>query len=151
MLLGRSLRDIVILVAQAVLMIAFAIPFGLQIDAVGVLGVLGLLVLMGLFTAPISYAAGLWLRSEDALAPLLNSVVVPVLLLSGILLPMSLAPDWLRTIASINPFSHVVTAARDLFNHQAGDPEVLIGTVLMAVLACAALWVATRAFSRAAA
>jgi ABC-2 type transport system permease protein len=151
MLLGRSLRDIVILVAQAVLMIAFAIPFGLQIDAVGVLGVLGLLVLMGLFTAPISYAAGLWLRSEDALAPLLNSVVVPVLLLSGILLPMSLAPDWLRTIASINPFSHVVTAARDLFNHQAGDPEVLIGTLLMAVLAGVALWVATRAFSRAAA
>jgi len=151
MLLGRSLRDVVILLVQGTIMIVVAIPFGLQVDAVGVIGMLGLLFLIGLFTAPISYAAGLWLRSEDALAPVMNSFVLPVLLLSGILLPMSLALDWLRTIASINPFSHAVTAAGDLFNHQTGDPEVLIGIALMTVPAAGALWIATRAFSRAAA
>src|ERR1700692_2467837 len=36
MLLGRCLRDVVILVTQGVVMIAVAIPFGLQVDAVGV-------------------------------------------------------------------------------------------------------------------
>ena len=102
-------------------------------------------------TGPFSYALALWTRSEDALAPIMNTIVVPVLLLSGILLPMSLAPDWLQTIASFNPFSHAVSAARDLFNGSIGSPEVALGIGLMTILAIAAVWVASRAFSRAAA
>ena len=55
-----------------------------------------LLGLVGLTMASLSYAAALWLKSEDAMAPFLNMVAVPMLLLSGLLLPMSLGPDWLR-------------------------------------------------------
>ena len=44
-------------------------------------------------------------RSEDALAPLLQGVGLPLLLLSGILLPMSVAPGWLKTLSSINPLT----------------------------------------------
>ena len=128
MLLGRALRDIVILVIQAIVMIVVAIPFGLTVELGAWWRCSALLALIGLVTAPFSYALALWMRkSEDALAPLLNAVVLPVLLLSGILLPMSLAPDWLQTIASFNPFSHAVTAARDLFNGQVGSSEVAIG------------------------
>jgi ABC-2 type transport system permease protein len=151
MLLGRSLRDVVILEVQAIVMIVVAIPFGLTVDAQGVALMLGLLALIGLVTGPFSYALALWTRSEDALAPLMNMIVIPVLLLSGILLPMSLAPDWLRTIADINPFSHAVNAARDLFNGSAGSGEVGLGIGLMAILAIVAVAVARRAFSRAAA
>ena len=35
--------------------------------------------------------------------------MLPVLLLSGILLPMTLAPAWLQTISDINPLKHVVS------------------------------------------
>jgi ABC-2 type transport system permease protein len=38
-----------------------------------------------------------------------------VLLLSGILLPMTLAPGWLQAISDINPLKHVVEGARALF------------------------------------
>jgi ABC-2 type transport system permease protein len=113
--------------------------------------VLAILALIGPCTAPLSYAAGPWLRSEDALAPLMNTVVLPLLLLSGILLPMTLAPDWLQTLASINPFSHAVNAARSLFNGQFGDSEVAIGVAVTIVLAGVSLWIASRSFSRAAA
>jgi ABC-2 type transport system permease protein len=105
--------------------------------------VLAILALIGPCTAPLSYAAGPWLRSEDALAPLMNTVVLPLLLLSGILLPM--------TLASINPFSHAVNAARSLFNGQFGDSEVAIGVAVTIVLAGVSLWIASRSFSRAAA
>ena len=44
---------------------------------------------------------------------------VPVLLLSGILLPMTLAPRWLRTLSDANPFKHVVDAVRALFQGNA--------------------------------
>jgi ABC-2 type transport system permease protein len=149
MLLGRSLRDVTILLAQAVVMIVLAIPFGLEIDLAGVIVVLALLGLIGLVMAPLSYAAGLALKSEDALAPLINAITLPVLLLSGILLPMQLAPDWLRTLSSVNPLTHAVDAARALFNSQWGDPEIVIGVVLTSVLAAIALWLASRAFARA--
>lgn len=150
MLLGRSLRDVVILVTQATVMIVVAIPFGLTVEPVAAASMLSLLALIGLVTGPFSYTMALWLGSEDALASMMNAIALPVLLLSGILLPMSLAPEWLQTVAAINPFSHAVTAARNLFNGNAGDPEVLIGIGLMALLAVVSIWAATRAFSRAA-
>lgn len=149
MLFGRSLRDVTILVAQAVLMIVMAIPFGIRIDPLGAVVTVGLLALLGLFIAPLSYTAGLVLKSEDALAPLVQGIALPVLLLSGILLPMSLAPDWLQTIASFNPLSHAVDAARALFNGEWEDPQVLFGVGMTAVLAVLALSLASRAFGRA--
>ena len=149
MLLGRTLRDITVLVVQAFLLIVLSIPFGLTIDPASLVVVLVLVALIGLALAPISYALGLALKTEDALAPLLNFVSLPLLLLSGILLPMALAPGWLQSIASLNPLSHAVDAARALFNGQFTDPVVVTGVALMGVLAVLAVWVGSRAFGRA--
>ena len=149
MLLGRSLRDVFFLLLQGIVLIVIAIPFGLRIDGAAIALTLALLALIGLALAPFSYTLGLVTKSEDALAPAINTIMFPVLLLSGILLPMSLAPDWLRTLANVNPFSHAVDAARALFNGDFGSPEIVIGTVLMAILAVIALRVAARAFSSA--
>jgi ABC-2 type transport system permease protein len=149
MLLGRTLRDVVILVSQAIMLIILAIPFGLVIDVPGMLVALLLVALIGLMLAPISYALGLVLKTEDSLAPLVNFVSLPLLLLSGILLPLAFAPDWLQTLAKLNPLSYAVDAARALFNGQFSDPVVVTGVMLMTVLAAAALGIGSRAFGRA--
>lgn len=149
MLLGRSLRDVVILIAQSTIMILLAIPFGLQIDLASWFAVVGLLVLMGLAVAPLSYAGGLILKSEEAFAPVINGIALPALLLSGIFLPMAFAPGWLEFLSSINPLTHAVDATRALFNGDWGNPEVLIGTVMASVIAVFAIWFGGRAFTRA--
>lgn len=149
MLLGRSLRDVVILMVQATIMILLAIPFGLKIDPQSVVAVLGLLLLIGLSVAPLSYAGALILKTEDAFAPLVNAIALPLLLLSGILLPMALAPDWLQFLSTINPLTHAVDAARALFNGDWGNPDVAIGVTITAVFAVFAVWVGSRSFSRA--
>jgi ABC-2 type transport system permease protein len=149
MLLGRSLRDVVILLTQALIMTVLAIPFGLHLDVAGIVLTFGVLALIALVVAPLSYAAALILKSEDAFAPLVQGIVMPLLLLSGILLPMALAPDWLRFLSSINPLTHAVDAARALFNSDWGNSEIAIGVGLTAGLAVLAVWVASRAFSRA--
>lgn len=148
-LLGRALRDVVILLAQSILLVVISIPFGLKINWVGALITLGLMVLLGLLMACCSYALALALRSEDALAPMLNSVIQPLLLLSGILLPLTLAPHWLRVVASINPLSHVVDAARALFNGQLTDVVVGQGLIILVALTGLALWWAARSFRQA--
>ena len=149
MLLGRSLRDVVILMAQATLMIVLAVPFGLEIDAASWLAVLGMLILIGLAVAPLSYAGGLILKSEDAFAPLINSIALPALLLSGIFLPMALAPDWLQFLSSLNPMTHAVDATRAVFNGEWGSPEIVIGVAVTSVVAVFAVWFGARAFNRA--
>jgi ABC-2 type transport system permease protein len=149
MLLGRSLRDVVILLAQSTIMILLAIPFGLRIDLAGVLAVFGLLVLMGLAVAPLSYAGGLILKSEEAFAPVINGIALPALLLSGIFLPLAFAPGWLEFLSSINPLTHAVDATRALFNSDWGNPEVLIGIAISSLVALFAVWFGARAFTRA--
>lgn len=151
MLLGRALRDVVILVTQGILLVVLALPFGLHIDPLGFVVALALLALVGLVAAPLSYAVALVVKSEDALAPIVNGVTLPLLLLSGILLPMALAPDWLQTLAKADPLSYAVTSIRGLFNGHFADPAVTTGVALMAVLAVGAVLVGRRAFVRVAA
>ena len=85
---------------------------------------MALLALVGLVMSPLSYTLALVLGSEDALAPTVNAIALPLLLLSGVMLPMTLAPDWLQTVARANPLYHAVVATRDLFNANFGDPEI---------------------------
>lgn len=149
LLLGRALRDIMSLLVQSVILIVLSLPFGLTIHFGGVLIVLALIGLIGLAMASISYACALWLRSEDAFAPLIFTATLPILLLSGVLLPLTLAPDWLRAIAAANPLAYAVDAARAVFNDHLGDVSVVKGVAIMALLALLAIGVAARQFGRA--
>ena len=135
MLAGRSLRDVTILLAQSTLLILVAIPFGLKIDPVGAVLTLGIVALVGLTFSLLSYTLGLVTKSEEALAPIAQAVSLPLLLLSGIMLPMALAPDWLQTLSTLNPLTHAVDAARALFNGLWGDPQIVVGSVVMGTLA----------------
>jgi ABC-2 type transport system permease protein len=149
LLLGRALRDILSIVIQSLILIVLALPFGLSINPIGVVVVLALIALIGLLTASIAYAAALWLRSEDSYAPLIFTSSLPILLLSGVLLPLGLAPQWLRSIAAVNPLSYAVDAARAVFLGNLDDPSVVKGVALMAVLAILAIFLGARAFGRA--
>lgn len=80
---------------------------------------------------------------------LIFTVSLPLLLLSGVLLPMTLAPTWLQTIADFNPLAYAVVAARDMFNGNAGAPAVLKGLIIMLALAVAGVVIGARAFNRA--
>jgi len=147
--LGRTLRDVVVFMVQGLILVVVAIPLGLRIDPVGVVVAFALLALIGLVLGPVSYAMALVIGSEDALAPLTQAIALPLLLLSGVMLPMSLAPDWLRTVASLNPLYHATLAIRALFNAQFSDPDVMVGIGVMAVCAVLSSWVASRTFNRA--
>jgi ABC-2 type transport system permease protein len=148
LLLGRSARDIVSLLFQCAIMTALSVPFGLSVKLPNLLLAFALFALIALMLSAVSYALGLKLRSEDALAPLINAVSMPVLLLSGILLPMQFGPSWLQTLAKWNPFSWAADAARALFNGHPGDPHVWKALVIIGALTVAAATWSARAFAR---
>jgi ABC-2 type transport system permease protein len=144
LLVGRLLRDVVLVEVQSViLLLVAALAFGLRAPIGGVL--LGL-VLVGLLVAALtalSYAAGLITKNEDSFSPLLNFVVVPALLLSGVLLPMSLAPTWLDVISRLNPLRYILDGMRATFLGQYTSAALLgggIAAVLLTAFAIAFGW-----------
>jgi ABC-2 type transport system permease protein len=145
---GRVMRDTLVLLSQAILLISIATVFGLRAPILGLAAVLLIVVLLGVALSSFSYAVALKLKSEDALAQLLNSLVVPILLLSGILLPMSLAPRWLYLLSRLNPFSHVVDGARAAVRGDFGSGSVAVGFIAALLLAVAGVAVGTRTFHR---
>jgi ABC-2 type transport system permease protein len=148
LLAGRVLRDVVVIIVQTVLLLLAALPFGLRAPIGGVL--LSLLVVAGLGAsfASLSYGCALLLRSEDALAPLFNGLAMPLLLLSGILLPMSLAPSWLRHLSDVNPLKHIVDGTRSFFAGDLGSSAALWGSVSTVALVVVSLWFGARTFRR---
>ena len=148
LLLGRSLRDMVSLIAQAIIITLLALIFDLRIFIGYLLLAYLMLALISLMTSAVSYGVALKVKSEDALAPLMNTVAQPVLLLSGILLPLTFAPGWLQGIADWNPFSWAVNGTRALFRGDLGAPDVWQGLLIMAVLAVLAVVWAAREFAR---
>jgi ABC-2 type transport system permease protein len=149
LLLGRALRDMLSIVVQSLILILLSLPFGLSIHPIGVVITLALIALIGLLTASIAYAVALWARDENTYAPIIFTSTLPVLLLSGVLLPLGFAPQWLRNIAALNPLSYAVDAARAVFRDQITDPSVIKGVAIMLVLSIVAIVVGARAFGRA--
>src|SRR4051794_38914651 len=127
LLLGRSLRDVVSLIAQAIIITLLALAFGLRVQLGDLLLAYLMLALIALMTSAVSYGVALKVKSEDALAPLMNTVAQPVLLLSGILLPLAFAPVWLQRVADWNPFSWAVDGTRSLFAGDIGNDRIWQG------------------------
>ena len=149
LLFGRTARDILIMVIQALILILLSLPFGLSIHPLGIVLMLALLALLGLMMTPVTYALALITGNEDSFAPLIFTGSLPLLLLSGVLLPLSFAPDWLRLIAAANPLAYAVDASRAIFNDRLTDPTIGLSVAIMAVLAALAVSWAARAFGRA--
>lgn len=141
---GRTLRDVVVIVAQAIVLVAAAYFFGLRVPFVALVVAMILIGLLGAAFSFISNAIGMATKSEDALAPLVNALALPILLLSGILLPMTLAPRWLQILSDFNPFKHIVEALRAVFRGDFTSPIVPIGMLLAIILVVIGAWIGTR-------
>jgi ABC-2 type transport system permease protein len=148
LLVGRVLRDCMALTGQAILLILAATALGFRAPLPGIAVLLALVAMLGVALSSFSYAAALKLKAEDALAQLLNTLAVPALLLSGILLPMSLAPRWLRLLSRVNPLSHIVDGARAAVHSDAPLATVAVGLIAATALAVAGITVGTRTFHR---
>ena len=68
--------------------------------------------------------------SPQEFAPVINAFDLPAMLLSGVLLPMALAPAWLDTVSRFVPFRYLVEAVRAAFVGDYGDGKVILGAIV---------------------
>ena len=150
MLLGRSLRDVVILMFQAILLIVLAIPLGLEVDLPGIAVVLALLVLIGLAVAPLSYAAALDPQERGRVRPARPGHRDAAAAALG-----DPAADGARAGLAPDPehaepvHAHRGRGDGPCSTASGAIPEIAIGVAITAVMAVISVWIAARTFSRA--
>jgi ABC-2 type transport system permease protein len=149
LILGIVLCEVLVALISSLLLILVAVPMGFRANWLGIGLLFGLLALVHIMMVSASYATALAIKDQSALAAMASAITIPLLLLSGVLLPLSLAPQSIRTIAHADPFFYVVDAARALADGRFGDLDVIRAFVIVAVLAGLALLWATRVFRQA--
>jgi len=149
LVMGTALRDVVMLVVPALIVVAVVIPFGFHAHWLGIALLMLLLSLVTTITSATSSALGIILRQIGSLAAIWTGVNLPILLLAGVLLPLSLAPSWMRLLAHLNPLYYVVEASRDLANGTITSWTVGEGFLLTILLTILVLWWSTRTYRRA--
>ncbi|TDC86093.1 ABC transporter permease [Nonomuraea deserti] len=147
LLLGRVLTNAVTLILQTLLLLAVAFALGLRAPALGLVAGFVLVVVLGLSLAALSYAVALTMN-EQLFAPAMSTAVIPLVLLSGSFLPMSMAPGWLDALSHVSPFRYVLEALRDLFHGHYLTGTVAAGVAVTAVFAVVSLTIGTRVFNR---
>lgn len=148
LLVGRLLRDLVQIFVQALILIALGTLMGMRPSWGGVVIGVGITLLIGTACAAASNAVALTTKSEDVMAPLLNMVLMPVLLLSGIMLPMTLGPTWLERLSDFVPFRWIVDAVRTSFAGDFAGDSLTWGITWALVLSALGIWWGTSTFRK---
>jgi ABC-2 type transport system permease protein len=146
--MGRLWRDLLQLLVQALVLVGLGYVVGMEAPVRGAaLGVV-LTLLIGGACAAASNALALTTKSEDVMAPVINVVMMPVLLLSGILLPMTIGPDWLLRASDFMPVRWITDAVRGSFLGDFGTSAMFWGTAWAGLLFLLALWWGTSTFRK---
>jgi ABC-2 type transport system permease protein len=148
LLMGRLWRDMLQLLVQAIVLVALGYLVGMEAPLAGVVAGVVITMLIGGACAAASNALALTTKSEDVMAPVINVVMMPVLLLSGILLPMTLGKEWLQKASDFMPVRWITDAVRRSFLGDFDNHFMLWGSVWALVLFAVAMWWGTANFRR---
>jgi ABC-2 type transport system permease protein len=146
LLVGRALKEVVPMLMQAAIILAVVTPFSFDLHLAHVL--VGVVVLAGfsIGVGALSFALALVSKDQDWLFwTVQQTLIFPVLLLAGVLLPLDGAPGWLRLASDLNPLKYVVEAERALFAGTFSLDTVAYGAGASALVAAFGLWVGLRA------
>ncbi|MEU6877912.1 ABC transporter permease [Streptomyces sp. NPDC046712] len=149
LLLGRVLRDASLFVFQAVLLVLAALVMGLRAPVAGILIGFVFVALLTFALASLSYVLAMKVRTPQEFGPAINALAMPSMLLSGLMLPMALAPGWLNVLSHFMPFRYLVDAVRDAYVGRYATTTMLYGVVVAVALTALAVTVGTRTFRRA--
>jgi ABC-2 type transport system permease protein len=151
LLVGRSLKEMVPLAAQAAMIVAVMTPFDFELHLAGALVGLALLAVFGVGLGSFSYALAIAVRKQEWMFwAVQQTLLFPLMILSGMLLPLETGPGWMRTAAVLNPLAYLVDAERALFAGQIMSSTVAWGWAAALATAAAGLPVGIRGMVRSA-
>ena len=149
LMVGRALKEMVPLSVQAVIITLVASAFGFRPYLPGMALGLVLLAVFGIGLGALSYSLGIAARERDWMFwAVQQALIFPLMILSGMLLPLDSAPRWMQVLGDVNPLTYLVEAERALFNGRLGEAAVWQGALAAVVLAALGLTLGIRMIRR---
>ncbi|WP_432004133.1 ABC transporter permease [Streptomyces sioyaensis] len=149
LLMGRVLRDVVQMLTQSLLLVLAGTLMGLRAPVLGILIGFLFVAVLTVALASLSYGLAMRLDSPETFAPVVNTINLPVMLLSGILLPIALAPRWLDVVSQFVPLRYLVEAVRAAFLGDYTSTAMIRGALVAVVLAAISVFLGARIFRKA--
>ena len=151
MLLGNIWHDITMFLVPSsiLLLIVVILPLGFSINIPGLLILLLLLcMLTAVFSAFIT-AIALKLKEMAGLSAVASGMQMPMMLLSGMFIPLKHGPDWLQVLGHFSPLYYTVEAAGRLASGDIFSFQVGLAFAVFVPLAVLTIWWATRVYKSA--
>jgi ABC-2 type transport system permease protein len=148
LLLGRVMQYVMLTGFQAVVITVAATVFGMRVQVGDFLLALVLLALMVVLSTSLGYGIALLVPNEGTLNYVINSVAQPLGILAGVLVPLTVAPLWVRDVSLWNPFAWGTNSMRDIFLGHLGTDVVWQASIILVGLAALAVLLSSRLFSR---
>jgi ABC-2 type transport system permease protein len=149
LLLGPLVSGMLSMFVFDLVLLVVGIAFGFHVHLGGLLVLAVLLALFYLTMAAFSIAVALLTKEITGFAAVVNGINLPLLLLAGVLLPISLGPGWMGVLAHFNPLYYLVVASRALAIEQLSGSAVWQAFAVLTPLCAVSLAWATRVYRRA--
>jgi ABC-2 type transport system permease protein len=146
LLVGRAFKEVVPVLLQTAIIVAVTIPFGFRFEPLGAVAGLLIVAAFAVGLGALSHSLALAAKDNDwVFWGVQQTLLFPLLLLSGMLLPIDGGPGWMQALSQANPLTHVVDAERALFDGRFAEAAVGRGVLSALVVLAIGLWVGVRA------
>jgi ABC-2 type transport system permease protein len=149
-LLGPLVSGMTSMFVFDAVLVAVGAAFGYHVHWAGLAVLFVLLGIFSLTLAAFSTATALVTKDISSFAAVINGINLPILLLAGVLLPISgTSPEWMRVLAHFNPLYYLVVASRALSHGTFSGGAVWQAFAVLVPLCVLSMAWATRVYRRA--
>ncbi|CCQ34642.1 ABC-type drug export system membrane protein [Halorhabdus tiamatea SARL4B] len=112
--LGKTLSELVRIVVQVTIILVLGVVLGAEVatGVPGALAIIGIAILFSLWFLAFSNTVALITRDQESTIIAANMLQLPLLFVSSAFLPVSQMQPWIQTVATYNPITYGVDAAR---------------------------------------
>jgi ABC-2 type transport system permease protein len=148
--LGKMLAISLISALQASLILGIALAIGVSFpNPLMIAPIMAIVIMFSLGFSGISVIVAATAKSQETFWGIINFLGMPLFMLSPALFPLELLPDWLSSIAKLNPVTYTVLLVRSMMTGiTEGSVPILLSISVICVFVLIMVGLASYVFTR---
>lgn len=147
--LGKMLAISLISALQSSLIIAIAIIIGVSFpNLLIIIPIMVFVILFSLGFSGISVIVAATAKSQETFWGIINFLGLPLFMLSPALFPLELLPDWLATVARLNPVTYTVLLVRGMMTGVTEGVSAILSLGVLGIFVITMVGLASYVFTR---
>ncbi|MDX1441397.1 MAG: ABC transporter permease [Nitrosopumilaceae archaeon] len=148
--LGKMSAISLIAALQASLILGIALAIGVSFpNPIMIAPIMAIVILFSLGFSGISVMVAATAKSQETFWGIINFLGMPLFMLSPALFPLELLPDWLASIAKLNPVTYTVLLVREMMTGVSeGGVSAILSIAVISVFVLIMVGLASYVFTR---